>query len=256
VTLRLIAGLAAAFVVFDRAAALTGSTLGQAGLLVGALAVGTIAAAERLLFPKPLGAVPAALGFGRPSGRAVVAALAIGAAMLAFFPLFGRATGTPIGLRDGWPLLLPGLVAQGGIAEECLFRGYLFGHLRRERSFWRAAWLSVPPFVAVHLLLFTYMPAPVAAAATLLSLVMSFPLARLYDLGRATIWAPALLHFVAQAAPKLAVVAADRTVAVGVGWMAVCALMPWVAFAVRRPRHRPSDRPTSPGGQASSSVPP
>jgi hypothetical protein len=50
------------------------------------------------------------------------------------------------------------------------------------------------------------MPVPVAAAATLLSLVMSFPLARLYDLGGGTIWAPALLHFVAQAGPKIAVV--------------------------------------------------
>ena len=127
-----------------------------------------------------------------------------------FFPLFARATATPIAARDGWPLLLPGLLAQGGIAEECLFRGYLFGHLRRERSFWRAAWLSVPPFVAVHLLLFTYMPVPVAAAATLLSLVMSFPLARLYDLGGGTIWAPALLHFVAQAGPKIAVVAGGQ----------------------------------------------
>lgn len=56
----------------------------------------------------------------------------------------------------------------------------------------------MPPFVAVHVLLFTYLPLPIAAAATLLSLAMSFPLARLYDLGGATIWAPAILHFVAQ----------------------------------------------------------
>jgi len=232
-TARLLAGLAAAYLVLDRAAALAGSTLGQAGLLVGALTVGATVLVERLLFPKPLAAVPASLGFGRPSGRAVGAALAIGAVMLAFFPLFARATATPIAARDGWPLLLPGLFAQGGIAEECLFRGYLFGHLRRERSFWRAAWLSVPPFVAVHLVLFTYMPVPVAAAATLLSLAMSFPLARLYDLGGGTIWAPALLHFVAQAAPKIAVVAADKQVALGVGWMAVCAMLPWAAFAFR-----------------------
>jgi membrane protease YdiL (CAAX protease family) len=231
--LRLLAGLAVAFLVFDRAAALTGSGLGQAGLIVGALAVGTTALAERLLFPKPFSAVPASLGLGRPSARAVGAALAIGTVMLGFFPLAARMTGTPIALRDGWPLLVPGLLAQGGIAEECLFRGYLFGHLRRERSFWRAAWLSVPPFVAVHLLLFTYMPVPVAAAATLLSLVMSFPLARLYDLGGATIWAPALLHFVAQGAVKIAVVPDDKQMLLGMSWMGVCALVPWTAFAIR-----------------------
>jgi membrane protease YdiL (CAAX protease family) len=80
--------------------------------------------------------------------------------MSMFFPLFARATATPLAARDGWPLLLPGLFAQGGIAEECLFRGYLFGHLRRERSFWRAAWLSVPPFVAVHLCCSRTCPSP------------------------------------------------------------------------------------------------
>ena len=52
---------------------------------------------------------------------------------------------------------LPGLFAQAGIAEELLFRGYLFGHLREGRSFWRAALLSMPPFLAVHLLLFFQM---------------------------------------------------------------------------------------------------
>jgi membrane protease YdiL (CAAX protease family) len=249
VSLRLLGGLAAAFLVLDRAAALAGSTLGQAGLLVGGLAVAATAAAERLLFPKPLAAVPASLGFGRPTGRAIVAAVAIGAVMSSFFPLFARATGTPVSLRDGWPLLVPGLFAQGGIAEECLFRGYLFGHLRRERSFWRAAWLSVPPFVAVHLLLFMYMPVPVAAAATLLSLVMSFPLARLYDLGGGTIWAPALLHFVAQGAVKIAVVAADKQVVMGVGWMAVCAVVPWAAFAIRN-----APRPAGYGQSTKSTV--
>ncbi len=61
-TARLLAGLAAAYLVLDRAAALAGSTLGQAGLLVGAIAVGATVLVERLLFPKPLAAVPASLG--------------------------------------------------------------------------------------------------------------------------------------------------------------------------------------------------
>jgi membrane protease YdiL (CAAX protease family) len=234
VTIRLLLGLAVAFATIDRAAALTGSGLGQAGLLVGALGVAATMLAERLLYSTPLPAVPARLGLGRPPARAISAALLIGLGMLAFFPIFGRATGTSITLRSGWLWLVPGLFAQGGIAEECLFRGYLFGHLRRGRGFWRAAWLSVPPFVAVHLLLFTYMPAPIAAAATVLSLVMSFPLARLYDLGQATIWAPALLHFFAQGAVKLAVVAEDRQMTMGIGWMAVSAVVPWMVFALRR----------------------
>ena len=85
--------------------------------------------------------------------------------MLAFFPVFAWATGLPLGLRPGWLLLVPGLFAQAGIAEEVLFRGFLFGHLRETRSFWRAALLSLPPFLAVHVLLFFRMDPPVAAAA-------------------------------------------------------------------------------------------
>ena len=100
---------------------------------------------------------------------------------------------------------MPGLFAQAGIAEEVLFRGYLFGHLRRGRSFWRAALLSMLPFVAVHLLLFATMPWPIAAAALLLAVIVAFPLARLYELGGATIWAPALLHFVIQGTVKIVV---------------------------------------------------
>ena len=244
-TLRLIVGLAAGFLVLDRGAALTGSTLGQAGVLVGALAVAATMLAERLLFTRPFRAVPASLGLGRPRGRGVATAAALGAVMLLFFPLFARATGTPMALRDGWLLLVPGLFAQGGIAEECLFRGYLFGHLRRERSFWRAAWLSVPPFVAVHLLLFTYLPAPIAAAATFLALLMSFPLARLRDLGGGTIWAPALLHFVAQGGVKLAVVPERAQATIGIAWMAVCAVLPWAAFAVKERRSPPPHHSSS-----------
>lgn len=63
-TLRLLGGVAVGFLVLDRVAALAGSTLGQAGLLVGALTVAATTLAERLLFPKPLAAVPASLGFG------------------------------------------------------------------------------------------------------------------------------------------------------------------------------------------------
>lgn len=232
-TLRLLGGLAVGFVVLDRGAALAGSTLGQAGVPVGALAVATMMLAERLLFTRPFRAVPGSLGFGAPRGRGLATAAAIAALMLLFFPLLARATGTSMAPRDGWLLLLPGLFAQGGIAEECLFRGYLFGHLRREQTFWRAAWLSVPPFVAVHLLLFAYMPAPIAAAATLLALSMSFPLARLRDLGGGTIWAPSLLHFVAQGAVKIAVVPEGAQAPMGISWMAVCAVLPWAVFAVK-----------------------
>ncbi len=75
----------------------------------------------------------------------------------------------------GWLRLVPGLFAQAGLAEEMLFRGYLFRHLRAGRSFARAAWAAAGPFAAVHLVLFLTMPWPVALAAVGLAVVLSFP---------------------------------------------------------------------------------
>ena len=136
-------------------------------------------------------------------------------------------------LLPGWGWMLPGLFAQAGIAEEVLFRGFLFRYVRIGRSFWRAALLSMVPFVGVHLLLFWTMPWPVALAALLLSVIISFPLARLYELGGNTIWAPALLHFVVQGAIKV-VNLAEGAESFAIGWMIASAVVPLLIF-VRYP---------------------
>ena len=150
---------------------------------MAALVVAATLAMERARSKQPLASVWHALGLGAPRVVGLIAALGICALLLLAVGVFARSTGTPVTLGAGSLWLLPGLFAQGGIAEETLFRGYLFGHLRRGRSFWRAASLSMLPFVAVHLLLFATMPWPVALAALLLSVVLSFPLAQLYELG-------------------------------------------------------------------------
>jgi membrane protease YdiL (CAAX protease family) len=79
--------------------------------------------------------------------------------------LFVRARGLAPAFYPGWISLLPGLFAQAGIAEEVLFRGYLFGHIRVGRTFWRAAAVSMLPFVTVHLVLFFSMPWSIALAS-------------------------------------------------------------------------------------------
>jgi membrane protease YdiL (CAAX protease family) len=132
---------------------------------------------------------------------------------------------------------LPGLFAQAGIAEEVLFRGYLFGHLRVGRTFWRAAAVSMLPFVSVHLVLFLSMPWPIALASVLLAVVISFPLARLFELGGNTIWAPALLHFVIQATVKI-VVFPHGAQSFALAWMAASAIVPLLVFTVKAPARR------------------
>jgi membrane protease YdiL (CAAX protease family) len=156
--------------------------------------------------------------------------------LLAFYPLFSLVTAQPLGLREGWPILLPGLFAQGGIAEEVVFRGYLFRHLRRGRSFWRAAFLSSLPFIAVHLLLFATLEPLLAFSALLVSVSLSFPFAWLFDRSGGSIWPPALLHFVVQGSIKLVTVPETSSTELALAWMAYATLLPWVVFLMGRER--------------------
>jgi hypothetical protein len=90
------------------------------------------------------------------------------------------------------------------------------------------------PFLAVHLTLFATMPWPIALASLALAAVLSFPLAHLYVIGGTTIWAPALLHFVVQGTLKVVVIPAEAAATVPVLWMAACATIPLLVFAVPR----------------------
>lgn len=236
--LRLAGSVAGIFALFQWLGSALGSDRGQAGVLIGIAIVAATLAAERTLFRAP--GVPAAvrLGLGRPRGRGIAAAAAVAAAILLVFPVFGVMTGTTFRIRPDALLLLPGLFAQAGIAEETLFRGYLFGHLRRGRTFGRAAALSMLPFVAVHLWLFVTMAWPIALAAVVVATVLSFPLAYAYELGGNTIWPPAILHAVIQGAIKIVDVSGDASPMFPFAWMAASTLLPMLLFAVppvRRP---------------------
>ena len=142
--------------------------------------------------------------------------------------------GVSIRLTADGLVLLPGLFAQAGIAEEVLFRGFLFGHLRAGRSFWGAARLAMLPFVAVHLFLFLTMPWPIASAAVLLAVILSFPFAHLYEIGGSTIWAPALLHFVIQGTIKVVIVEGDGSGAFPLFWMVASGLLPLLVLLRQR----------------------
>ena len=221
------------WVVLDRSATELGSTMGEGGWIVCALVIVTAVAIEVFVFGRTLRG--AAIGIGlRPGRRNIVAWAAAGsAAMLLYYPAYALVTGTPISLRSDWLALLPGLFLQAGIAEEVVFRGFLFHHLRGAWPFWRAATLSAIPFVAVHLLLFTTMDFALALASVLLSLALLFPLSWLFEVSRGSILAPALVHFVVQGSIKIVAVPEGALPALAIGWMAVAALAPWLYFRLR-----------------------
>lgn len=228
-------GMVAVFALFHWSALALGSDRGQAGIVVGAIVTAAILAVERLWFARTLADAALAIGFGPPARSGLLASAVISALLLAVVPLYAAATGSHVTMIEQWWMRLPGLFAQAGIAEEALFRGYLFGHLRRGRSFWRAASTSMLPFAAVHLLMFFTMPWPVAAASLLLALVISFPMAQLYELGRMTIWAPALLHFIVQGTIKSIRMDGDSAATFPLLWIAACAVVPLLTLLVPRP---------------------
>lgn len=229
---RLLSGLVGVFVLFHWSAGKLGSDRGQRGLLIAALVIAATMAADLILLRRPRSGAIRRLGLGRPSVQSIV--MAVFAVSLLLLVTLGLMLAQPRAhaatFYPDWIGLLPGLFAQAGIAEEVLFRAYLFGQVRIGRTFWRAAALSMLPFVGVHLLMFAITPWPVALAALVLSAVISFPQAYLFELGGNTVWAPALLHFVIQAVPKVIVFPADAQTFALI-WITASILVPLIVFA-------------------------
>jgi membrane protease YdiL (CAAX protease family) len=225
---KLLGGLAIVFALFQGLAHALGSDRGQAGVLVAAAAIAALVAAQGLLFGQSFRAALHSLGFVRPAGRGVIVAVGLSLLLLAVLSIYAAIRGASLAAYPGWLWLLPGLFAQGGIAEEALFRGYLFGHLRRGRSFWHAAGLATLPFALAHLYLLAVLPWPVAIASVLLSTILAVPLARLFELGGNTIWPPALLHFTVQGAVKILEVPGDTVMPLV--WISASALISYLAF--------------------------
>ncbi len=131
---------------------------------------------------------------GRPDLRSLVVALVLAGLMQSVYPLVAALTGTSFGLKPGWPVLLVGLFAFHGLAEELVWRGYAFRRLRQGRSFRSAVLLSMPLIAATHLPVIATSGLVVGVAAMLVAAVTSLPLARLFELGGNTLWAAAIVH--------------------------------------------------------------
>lgn len=229
---KLFIGLLLVFCLFQLLGGLFSSDRGQAGIPIAFFIISALVAYEFFAFGDGIRKVLIKLGLGKPEYRGVAVSCLVSVLLLSSFPMFSFFTSAELIFQTDWLWSIPGLFAQAGIAEETLFRGYLFGHLRRGRSFWKAALIATVPFAIVHLILFINMPFAVAAAALGLSIATSFPLSYLYELGGKTIWAPAVLHFVVQGAIKI--VSSDtHSILLAVAWMIVCAVLPFAVFFVR-----------------------
>lgn len=226
---KLLISFALLYAALQWAAATFQSLRGEFGLLVALTAVGASLFAQDVLFTKTRKEAVLGLGLGAPRLRGILAALAVSALMLLAYPIFLLIYGGGVSIYPGAAWLALGIFLQGGLAEEVIFRGYLYGHIRRGRPFWRAAALSAIPFAIAHLYLFFTMAWPIALAALGLAVLSSFPFAWLYELGGRTIWAPAIAHAVVQGAIKIFVV---EDPVFPILWMAASLAALWLVFAI------------------------
>jgi membrane protease YdiL (CAAX protease family) len=160
-------------------------------------------------------------------------AAAVTLIMLGFFPVFTAATGADVTLKADWWWILAGAIALNGIGEEALFRGFIFGGLRRSgRSFVRAGSVSLVFFAAVHLMLFVQNAFIIAGLGTLVAIASAFPLAYLFEHSRNTLWAPAIVH-VGTHAIRLVDVSGPHAQTALIAWIALQLVAPCVVFAFR-----------------------
>jgi len=196
--------------------------------------VGAILIAERLLFSDTLAGAVRAIGGVRASTSALVAALVVSVPMWAFLPLLAWSRGIAVALRPDWPQLLVGVVLVNGITEEAIHRAFVFGHLRRERSFAAAATLSALLFAAQHLYLVVTIGWTAGLASVLLAALLAFPLAFIFERGSNSIGGPAILH-TSSNAPVIVLALSDDFIGTAlVPHMGVVLVSLYFVFVVQR----------------------
>lgn len=223
---------------------------GRYGLAILAAVLLVALLVERFLYRLPPREALRRLGFGRPTGRSLLAAGFVGGLILLIYPLTGAITGATIQLRPDWPWLLIGIFAFHGLAEETVWRGYAYRRLRTGRSFGAAVLWTMPLVAVAHVPILITSGPLVGSSALLVAAVTAVPLAYLFDLGRGTIWAPAIVHTAIDSF-KLVVVPAAAVTTFSLLLSAVSIVVPLLVLAVPRGKSDPSHpggRPSVPGG--------
>jgi membrane protease YdiL (CAAX protease family) len=174
--------------------ALVTSPLNPLSATVALAAAAAVLVTGQRVLGWPWREIPASLGLGRPVLRAVAVAGVVGSGVVLCLPLGARAAGVTLELRPNWMSVLIGALLFHGLAEELVWRGFVFGHLRRTRTFWRAVAWSVPLIALTHVPIVVSNGLAVGLLATLTAAVTCLPFAYLWERGGGTIWAPALLH--------------------------------------------------------------
>jgi membrane protease YdiL (CAAX protease family) len=208
-------------------------TTARLGLLTLAAVLVAVACTERLQTRSAGAVIRARLGLGRPGVAVLVAATAVSLLVLSVHPLTAPLTGSPVVLRPNWPWLLLGVFSVHGLAEELVWRGFVFRRLREDHAFWPAVWRSMPFIAAAHVPIVLTVGPVVGLGAMLVAAVTTVPFSYLYEWGRRTLWAPALVHTAIDSF-KIVDVPAGTTTAFSLSLIAVSLAAPLLVFALPR----------------------
>ncbi len=154
----------------------------------------------------------------------------VSVAVLSFYPLYVLASGIDLPLRSDWLWLAVGLFAYHGLAEELAWRGYAFRRLREERTFKSAILCTMPLIAVTHLPIVITSGPLVGAFAIVVAAVTCLPFGYLWERGRHTIWAAAMLHASIDAFKLLHVPTGQDAVIFSVSLAVVSLLVPLGVF--------------------------
>ena len=164
------------------------------GPAILAAVVAAALAVSRGLYRMPCREAIRALGLGRPDRRSLLVSAVVSALVLLVWPTTAWLSGASIPLRPDWPVVLIGVLTLHGLAEELVWRGYVFRRLARGRSFWPAVLWSMPLIAVTHIPIVVTSGPAIGGGAMLVAAVTSIAFSRLYAMGGGTLWAPGLLH--------------------------------------------------------------
>jgi membrane protease YdiL (CAAX protease family) len=158
------------------------------------VALAILAIGEVLVFRAEPRTILLTLGYGRPDGRAIALALLVGGLVVGGYLAGAAMLGVGLELRPEWPLVFVGALLFHGLAEESVWRGFVYRHARAGRTFGQGVLLSMPLIALTHAPIIASDGWLVGGLATLTAAVTCLPLAYLWDRGGATVWAPAIVH--------------------------------------------------------------
>lgn len=171
---------------------------GLAGIIAAAGALFVALAIEMRFSNVSWGAALRNIGFKAGNRMQIVPAIAGAACILIGYAVIAGLLHKSTELETGFLFVSIKLLISQGLIEEAVFRGLIFRHLRKSRSFWRAATLSGVLFALIHVVNFAKGISPEilisVAISILFGFLLTFPLALLFEIGSGSLIAGAFLH--------------------------------------------------------------